>query len=84
MAADDHTESRGLGVQVKRMHVVKDVKHRRPRLGDRGFRQRFGPFSFIDVSAHGNHERQRSESGENFGLSHVSGMDNQLGTAKGF
>jgi len=84
MAADDHVESRGPRVQVKRMYVVQNVKLDAARLRDSGLRQRFRPIFLIDVSAHSNHQSKFSESGENFGLSHVSGMENQLRTAKGF
>ena len=84
MPADDHAESSGGRVQVKPMHVVQNVKLDRASLRDSCFRQRFSPLFLIDVSAHGNHERKFSESAENFGLSHVSGVENQLGTAKGF
>jgi hypothetical protein len=38
----------------------------------------------IDASAHSHHGRKFSEHGENLGLSHVSGVQDQVGTAKGF
>ena len=83
MAADNHAEASGARVQVQPMHVVQNVNEDPCRLRHDGFRQSLSPILSIDVSAHSNHNSKFSESGENSWLSHVSGMENQLGTAKG-
>jgi hypothetical protein len=65
------------------MDVVQNVEQDRAGLRHSRFRQHLSPLFLIDVAAHSDHKRKFSESGENFGLSYVSGMENQLGTAQG-
>ena len=84
VAADDDMESGGRGIQVESVQIVQNVEENPTRFRDRCFRQGARPIRLIYVSTNGNKGSEFSQRIENFRFADVTGVKNQLRTAKRF
>ena len=82
MSADDDVKADSRGIQIERMKIVQDIEQNTARTRNGRVGQRLGPFSFVNIPAHGNHRCQFFQSGKNLRLSYIAGMENQLRTAQ--
>ena len=82
MAAYDNLEVRCCWIEVKIIDVMQDIDLGGFRLNDRGRRQSFGPFARIDVPANRLDGGQLLQRLDDFGLSHITRMDDQLAASE--
>lgn len=82
MAADDHFESGGFGLQIELGQIVDDVNRDADQFNRVGFWQLLRPFFFVDVPTNSSNRSDRLQLLENFGRPHVSCMDDVLGVTQ--
>jgi len=66
------------------LHIVQYIEYKVPCFRYCCFGQGACPIGIVHVSTHGNHGCEFPQVPENFWLAHVTGVENQLGTPKGF
>src|SRR5947207_13106978 len=83
MAADDDMKTSGDRIQVEGVQIMQDIEENLPSFRNGCFWEGAGPVGSIHISTHGDNGRKLSQSGENFRLAHIAGMENQLRTTQG-
>jgi len=83
VTADDDSKPGCRRIEIQSVNVVKHVKQDRAGFGDGSLRQGSGPFGSIHVSAHGNYRRESVQGFENLGPAYVTGVNDEIGVAKG-
>lgn len=83
MSAYDDMESRGDWIKIERVNVVKDVNRCAIRLDDFGFGQGQRPRVRIDISPHGKNGGESFQRFENFRISHITRMNDQVRAFEG-
>ena len=83
MPAYDDLESRGDGIKIERVNVVKDVYRCEIRLDDFGFGKIQGPRLGIHISPHGKNRGESFQRFQNFRIAHVACMNDQVRALEG-
>lgn len=83
VAADDDMKTSGDRIQVEGVQIMQDIEENLPSFRNGCFWEGAGPVGSIHISTHGDNGRKLSQSGENFRLAHIAGMENQLRTTQG-
>jgi hypothetical protein len=78
VAGNYRAEASGLGLQVEVAQVVKHVEGYVSAFDDDGGRKFSGPWSGVDVAAHGEDRSNGTEADENFGCANVACVENQV------
>ena len=82
MTADDDLKSRRFCIQVESLEIMKNVDGDWPGLRYGGFRQRFCPFSGVDIAADRDEWSNSPKRDQYFGMTNVAGMNDQIGAAQ--
>lgn len=82
VSIDHSRESGGLGLQIELGDIVQHVNGKAAEFDDFRLRQLARPGACVDVPADGRNRRNLLQLLKNFGITHISGVNNVLGFAQ--